>query len=174
MCFTNGTLFAVKGLVSAGRTYENSSSIRKACSFLLSKQLSTGGWGETYPSSANAVILDLLSDPELVWGFSVPCLVVWCLPDKQNLRFDPWASFKSEHLICFRVSSTFISWTLINCIILWWFHNKHLPGLCRDWTSSCSEHCMGNALFDLCWAGIHRTLDIAIHYKWNYSDVDFF
>ena len=61
-----GTLFAVKGLVSAGRTYENSSSIRKACSFLLSKQLSTGGWGETYPSTANAVILDLLSDPELV------------------------------------------------------------------------------------------------------------
>ncbi|PUZ45336.1 hypothetical protein GQ55_8G214400 [Panicum hallii var. hallii] len=55
VCFTYGTLFAVKGLVAAGRTYENSSSIRKACSFLLSKQLFTGGWGETYPSSENAV-----------------------------------------------------------------------------------------------------------------------
>ncbi|CAN6178190.1 unnamed protein product, partial [Urochloa humidicola] len=51
ICFIYGTLFAVKGLVAAGRTYTNSSSIRKACSFLLSKQLSTGGWGETYLSS---------------------------------------------------------------------------------------------------------------------------
>lgn len=59
VCFTYGTLFAVQGLVAAGRTYENSSSIRKACSFLLSTQLSTGGWGETYPSSVNTVILNL-------------------------------------------------------------------------------------------------------------------
>ncbi|KAF8690424.1 hypothetical protein HU200_040776 [Digitaria exilis] len=51
VCFTYGSFFAVKGLAAAGRTYENSSSIRKACSFLLSKQLPTGGWGETYLSS---------------------------------------------------------------------------------------------------------------------------
>lgn len=60
VCFTYGTLFAVQGLVAAGRTYENSSSIRKACSFLLSKQLSTGGWGETYPSNETEVILNFL------------------------------------------------------------------------------------------------------------------
>jgi squalene cyclase len=48
----------VQGLVVAGRTYENSSSIRKACRFLLSKQLITGGWGETYPSNGTAVILN--------------------------------------------------------------------------------------------------------------------
>uniref|UniRef100_A0A0E0BHT0 Terpene cyclase/mutase family member n=1 Tax=Oryza glumipatula TaxID=40148 RepID=A0A0E0BHT0_9ORYZ len=36
------------GLVAAGRTFQNSLSIRKACNFLLSKQLSTGGWGEDY------------------------------------------------------------------------------------------------------------------------------
>ncbi|KAM3209681.1 hypothetical protein ACQJBY_064015 [Aegilops geniculata] len=51
VCFTYGTLFAVKGLIASGKIYENSSSIRKACDFLLSKQLSTGGWGETYLSS---------------------------------------------------------------------------------------------------------------------------
>jgi hypothetical protein len=56
VCFTYGTLFAVKGLLAAGRTYENSSSVRKACRFLLSKQLRTGGWGETYPSSETEVI----------------------------------------------------------------------------------------------------------------------
>jgi achilleol B synthase len=51
ICFTYGTMFAVRGLVAAGRTYENSYSIRKACNFLLSKQQITGGWGESYISS---------------------------------------------------------------------------------------------------------------------------
>ncbi|KAM0830068.1 hypothetical protein ACQ4PT_066464 [Festuca glaucescens] len=50
ICFTYGTFFGVKGLIASGRTYENSTSLRKACNFLLSKQLSTGGWGETYLS----------------------------------------------------------------------------------------------------------------------------
>jgi hypothetical protein len=55
ICFIYGTLFAVKGLVAAGSTYENSSFIRKACGFLLSKQLCTGGWGESYMSSETMV-----------------------------------------------------------------------------------------------------------------------
>jgi squalene cyclase len=55
ICFTYGTFFAIKGLALSGRTYENSDAIRKACSFLLSKQLHTGGWGETYLSSETAV-----------------------------------------------------------------------------------------------------------------------
>ncbi|PVH34957.1 hypothetical protein PAHAL_7G075800 [Panicum hallii] len=50
VCFTYATFFAIKGLVAAGRTYQNSLSIRKACDFLLSKQLITGGWGENYLS----------------------------------------------------------------------------------------------------------------------------
>ncbi|XP_066337305.1 achilleol B synthase-like isoform X3 [Miscanthus floridulus] len=61
VCFTYGTFFAVQGLVVAGRTYENSSSIRKACSFLLSNQLSTGGWGETYPSNETEVYAEASS-----------------------------------------------------------------------------------------------------------------
>jgi hypothetical protein len=56
VCFTYGTFFAVKGLVAAGRTYENSSYIRKACNFLLSKQQITGGWGESYISVETEVI----------------------------------------------------------------------------------------------------------------------
>jgi hypothetical protein len=39
ICFIYGTLYAVKGLVAAGRTYDNCSFIQKACTFLLSKQL---------------------------------------------------------------------------------------------------------------------------------------
>ncbi|XP_031504057.1 cycloartenol synthase-like isoform X2 [Nymphaea colorata] len=53
ICFTNGTWFGVEGLVAGGMTYENCSAIRKACEFLLSKQLESGGWGESYLSCQN-------------------------------------------------------------------------------------------------------------------------
>nr|AUC63275.1 cycloartenol synthase [Kalopanax septemlobus] len=59
VCFTYGTWFGVKGLVAAGRTFSNCSSIRKACDFLLSKQLASGGWGESYLSCQNKVYTNL-------------------------------------------------------------------------------------------------------------------
>jgi cycloartenol synthase len=55
VCFTNATWFAVFGLVSAGRTFKNCSAIRKACEFLLSKELPYGGWGESYLSCQDKV-----------------------------------------------------------------------------------------------------------------------
>ncbi|PKI37578.1 cycloartenol synthase 2-like isoform X2 [Punica granatum] len=58
-CFTYGTWFGIKGLVAGGRTYENSSRIRRACGFLLSKQLDCGGWGESYLSSHDKVYTNL-------------------------------------------------------------------------------------------------------------------
>uniref|UniRef100_A0A453R3K2 Squalene cyclase C-terminal domain-containing protein n=1 Tax=Aegilops tauschii subsp. strangulata TaxID=200361 RepID=A0A453R3K2_AEGTS len=67
ICFTYGTFFAVKGLVASGRTYENSFSISKACEFLLSKQLSTGGWGETYLSSETEYALMMVFASSCIW-----------------------------------------------------------------------------------------------------------
>lgn len=55
VCFTYGTWFGVKGLVAAGRTFKNSPAITKACDFLLSKELPSGGWGESYLSSQDQV-----------------------------------------------------------------------------------------------------------------------
>lgn len=55
VCYTYGTWFGVKGLVAAGRNFSNCSSIRKACNFLLSKQLASGGWGESYLSCQDKV-----------------------------------------------------------------------------------------------------------------------
>ncbi|KAK4493064.1 hypothetical protein RD792_018106 [Penstemon davidsonii] len=55
ICYTYGTWFAVEGLVACGNNYHNSSALRKACKFLLSKQLPDGGWGESYLSSSNKV-----------------------------------------------------------------------------------------------------------------------
>ncbi|KAF4365514.1 hypothetical protein G4B88_025693, partial [Cannabis sativa] len=43
VCYNYATYFAVKGLIAAGRTYQTSHSIRKASTFLLSKQLPSSG-----------------------------------------------------------------------------------------------------------------------------------
>ncbi|KAK6147502.1 hypothetical protein DH2020_018414 [Rehmannia glutinosa] len=59
VCYTYGTWFGVKGLVAAGRSFSNCSAIRKACDFLLSKQLPCGGWGESYLSCQNKVYTNL-------------------------------------------------------------------------------------------------------------------
>ncbi|KAH6817300.1 cycloartenol synthase 1 [Perilla frutescens var. frutescens] len=59
ICYTYGTWFAVEGLVACGKTYHNSPTLRKACEFLLSKQLADGGWGESYLSSSNKVYTNL-------------------------------------------------------------------------------------------------------------------
>ena len=55
VCFTYAGWFGIKGLIAAGKTYEDCSSIRKACDFLLSKELASGGWGESYLSCQNKV-----------------------------------------------------------------------------------------------------------------------
>ncbi|PWZ53471.1 Cycloartenol synthase [Zea mays] len=55
ICFIYGTLHAINGLVAAGRNYENNICIRKACEFLLSIQLKTGGWAESYRSCERQV-----------------------------------------------------------------------------------------------------------------------
>ncbi|KAG5014602.1 hypothetical protein JHK85_020738 [Glycine max] len=59
ICYTYGTLFSVKGLTDCGKNYRNSPALRKACKFLLSKQLPNGGWGESYLSSQNKVYTNL-------------------------------------------------------------------------------------------------------------------
>ncbi|GLT60966.1 hypothetical protein SLA2020_337040 [Shorea laevis] len=59
VCYTYGTWFAVKGLAACGKTYRNSPTLRKACEFLLSRQLPNGGWGESYLSCRNKVYTNL-------------------------------------------------------------------------------------------------------------------
>ncbi|KAK2997852.1 hypothetical protein RJ639_026411 [Escallonia herrerae] len=58
ICHTYAAWFGIKGLVTGGRTYEDSYRIRHACEFLSSKQLDSGGWGESYLSCQNKAKID--------------------------------------------------------------------------------------------------------------------
>eukprot|EP00261_Vitis_vinifera_P036673 XP_019077916.1 PREDICTED: cycloartenol Synthase isoform X2 [Vitis vinifera] len=62
VCFTYGAWFGIKGLIAAGNTYSNCPCIRKACDYLLSKELASGGWGESYLSCQNKVYTNLPED----------------------------------------------------------------------------------------------------------------
>lgn len=55
VCFTYATWFATKGLFAAGKTFDESPTIRKATEFLLKIQQEDGGWGESYRSCPNLV-----------------------------------------------------------------------------------------------------------------------
>lgn len=57
ICFTYATMFALESLAIAGETHENSAAVRRACDFLVSKQMDDGGWGETYMVSSPGIKL---------------------------------------------------------------------------------------------------------------------
>lgn len=48
VCFTYATMFALESLALNGESYATSSRVRKACDFLLTKQMQDGGWGESW------------------------------------------------------------------------------------------------------------------------------
>ncbi|WRT67730.1 uncharacterized protein IL334_004702 [Kwoniella shivajii] len=50
ICFTYATMFALESLAIAGETCANSERVRRACKFLVDRQMEDGGWGETYMS----------------------------------------------------------------------------------------------------------------------------
>ncbi|GFP81152.1 dammarenediol ii synthase [Phtheirospermum japonicum] len=50
ICFLYGTFFVLGGLAAAGKTYRNSSAVRKGVDFFLSTQNEEGGWGESLES----------------------------------------------------------------------------------------------------------------------------
>ncbi|XP_004301515.1 PREDICTED: beta-amyrin synthase-like [Fragaria vesca subsp. vesca] len=59
VCFIYGTLFAIRGLKAAGRTYRNCEAIRRGVAFLLKIQTADGGWGESYTASRNKIYTPL-------------------------------------------------------------------------------------------------------------------
>lgn len=50
VCFTYATWFGLEALATQDKFYDNSSEVKSACDFLLSKQREDGGWGESFES----------------------------------------------------------------------------------------------------------------------------
>lgn len=48
VCFTYATMFALESLALNGETFESSERVRRACRFIIGKQMADGGWGENY------------------------------------------------------------------------------------------------------------------------------
>ncbi|KAK7363944.1 hypothetical protein VNO80_12222 [Phaseolus coccineus] len=59
ICYTYGTWFGIKGLIAAGKRYQDDHSIRRGCEFLLSNQQLSGGWGESYVACQQMVYTNL-------------------------------------------------------------------------------------------------------------------
>ena len=50
ICFAYAAMFSLESLSSVGEIYTTSERVRKACKFLIDRQMADGGWGESYAS----------------------------------------------------------------------------------------------------------------------------
>ncbi|KAF4362216.1 hypothetical protein F8388_008100 [Cannabis sativa] len=65
-----------EALRACGKNYSNCPSFKKACQFLLSNQLSDGGWGESYLSSVNEVYTNIEGDRSTVFNTALAVLAL--------------------------------------------------------------------------------------------------
>ncbi|KAL8277972.1 hypothetical protein RQP46_009604 [Phenoliferia psychrophenolica] len=86
VCFTYATMFAVESLSLEGETYENSTSVRKACDFLLSKQMDDGGWGESFKSCENHTYVHNVKSQVVNTSWAVLTLIQAKYPDLEPIR----------------------------------------------------------------------------------------
>ncbi len=89
VCFTYATWFAVEALAH-GKDYIDAelrkNSMNKACNFLISKQMSDGGWGETYESCAKMVYTQAASSQVVNTAWALLALQAANSADKEAIQ----------------------------------------------------------------------------------------
>lgn len=79
-------MFAIESLSLAGESYSNSASVRKACEFLLSKQMADGGWGESFKSCETEVYVHNEMSQVVNTAWAVLTLITAKYPDPEPIR----------------------------------------------------------------------------------------
>ncbi|KAI9648393.1 Lanosterol synthase (Oxidosqualene--lanosterol cyclase) [Ciborinia camelliae] len=83
ICFTYGTFFALESLASVGEQYGNSDQVKKACDFLVEKQMEDGGWGERYEACERQVWVNHEKSQVVNTAWAVLGLMTARYPDKK-------------------------------------------------------------------------------------------
>ena len=86
ICFTYAGMFALESLASVGETYQTSAQVRKACAFLVGKQMEDGGWGEDYRSCEQKVYVQHEKSQVVQTAWACIALMVAGFPEKEPLR----------------------------------------------------------------------------------------
>ncbi|KAJ3078519.1 Lanosterol synthase (Oxidosqualene--lanosterol cyclase) [Quaeritorhiza haematococci] len=87
ICFTYAMFFALESLATVGETYENSDVVRRACDFLISKQMADGGWGESYRACETEEWVDNPNGSQVVnTSWALLGLMAAKYPHEEHLR----------------------------------------------------------------------------------------
>jgi lanosterol synthase len=86
ICFTYGTFFALESLSCVGQTWQNSPRVKKACSYIISKQMDDGGWGESYKSCLTGEWVDHQSSQVVNTSWAVLALMSARCPEKRAIE----------------------------------------------------------------------------------------
>ncbi|KAH8880592.1 terpene synthase [Thozetella sp. PMI_491] len=80
ICFTYASMFALESLASIGETYKTSSSSKRGCDFLLSKQREDGGWSESYKACETGEYVEHPTGSQVV-------MTAWALIGLMNAEY---------------------------------------------------------------------------------------
>ncbi|KAL0089579.1 terpenoid cyclases/protein prenyltransferase alpha-alpha toroid [Phycomyces blakesleeanus] len=86
ICFTYAAMFALQSLASIGEFYHNSNYSKKGCDFLISKQETDGGWGESYKSCEDHVYTHNTKSQVVQTAWAVMALMEAKYPDEEPIR----------------------------------------------------------------------------------------
>ena len=86
ICFTYASMFALESLSSVGETFSTSERVKRACKFLLSKQMTDGGWGESYKGCEQKRYVQHEKSQVVQTAWACIALMYAEYPDKQPLK----------------------------------------------------------------------------------------
>ena len=86
ICFTYAAMFALESLALVGETHETSERVRRGCQFLVDKQMSDGGWGESYLSCEKGVYTHAPESQVVQTSWACLALMEAGYPDKSVIE----------------------------------------------------------------------------------------